>query len=297
MRSIVTLGVVSLVVAAGMVACGDDSSDDGPSLGGSGGTSSGAGGGGTGGAPGGSGGTGGTPSGGTGGTSGGTGGTGGSGPNTDPLATCTGCVELIAPLTGPNDNGGTTNEADQVGYQFAAPTGTVIDFSDAVITWRVAAVAPDANTSITLYAQNGEAQGYAGAYQFFALDPTAFPANTLRDVSIDLRAVPAAPSDAGAPEPPADAGAGDGGAPVLPMVVNGNGGAIPFDKSQITQFGITLGVSGTFTGSTVLRVAVDQVTFQGTSGQADRTFTTGIESLAINQYQVPPGTREPVHHP
>jgi hypothetical protein len=287
MRSILALGVVSLAVAAGMVACGDDSGPDGP-IGGSGGASGGgSGGGGSGG--GGAGGTGGTTAG-TGGTSGGTGGTGGAGPNTDSLATCTGCVELITPLTGPNDNGGTTNLADQVGYQFAAATGTVIDMSDAVLTWRIAAVAPNANTSVTLYAQNGTAQGFAGAYQFFALDPTAFPANTFRDVSIDISAVAAVAGDAGAPPAEPDAG-GDGGAPVLPTIVGA------FDKSQIIQFGITLGVSGAFTGSTVLRVAVDQVTVEGVTGQANRTFTAGAESLAINQFQVPPGAREPVHKP
>jgi hypothetical protein len=289
MRSIVALGVVSLAVAAGMVACGDDSSDDGPSLGGSGGTSGGgSGGGGAGGAPGGTGG------GGTGGTSGGTGGTGGAGPgpNTDPLATCTGCVELITPLTGPNDNSGTTNLADQVGYQFAAPAGTVIDMSDAVITWRIAAVAPNANTSVTLYAQNGMPQGYAGAYQFVALDPTAFTANTFRDISIDLSAVAAAPGDAGAPPAEEPDAGGDGGVSgPVPTIVGA------FDKAQITQFGITLGVSAAFTGSTVVRVAVDQVTIVGVPGQANRTFTAGAEGLAINQYQIPPGTREPVHHP
>lgn len=303
MRSILALGVVSLAVAAGMVACGDDSSDDGPALGGSGGTGGGAAGGGAGGAPGGTGGTGGAAEGGTGGTAGGgaggTGGSGGAAPNTDPLATCTGCVELIAPLTGPNDNSGTTNLADQVGYQFSAPMGTVFDMSDAVITWRIAAIAPNADTSVTLYAQNGMPLGFGGAYQFFALDPAAFPANEFRDIVIDLSAVAAAPGDAGTPEPPvvADAGAGDGGAPVLPNIVNGDEGTIPFDKSQIIQFGITLGVSGTFTGSTVLRVAVDQVTISGVPGLEDRTFTTGVEGLAINQYQVPPGTRDPVHHP
>lgn len=293
MRSIVALGVVSLAVAASMVACGDDSSDDRPSLGGSGGTSN-AGTGGTGGTAGATnGGTGGTSAAGTGGTSAaGTGGTGGAGPNTDPLATCTGCVELITPLTGPNDNGGTTNLADQVGYQFTAPTGTVIDMSDAVITWSIAAVAPNANTSVTLYAQNGMPQGYAGAYQFIALDPTAFTANVFTDVSIDLSALAAAAGDGGVPpvEEP-DAGGDGGAAGPAPTIVG------DFDKSQIAQFGITLGVSAAFTGSTVLRVAVDEVRVEGVSGQADRTFTAGVEGLAINQYQVPPGTQEPVHHP
>jgi hypothetical protein len=279
-----------------MAACSDDDGDGGGVGGSTAGTA------GRGGAAGGgAGGTGGRGGGGAGGVAGGAGGAGGAAPNTDALATCTGCVELIAPLTGPNDNSGTTNLADQVGYQFAAPAGTVIDMSNAVITWRVAAVAPNANTSVTLYAQDGMPQGYAGAYQFVALDPVAFPANTFRDVAIDLAGVAAVVGDAGAPDaggtPEVDAG--DGGAAPVPTIVNGtvNGVATPFDKSQITQFGITLGVSAAFTGSTVLRVAVDQVTIEGVPGQADRTFTAGIEALAINMYQVPPGTRPPVHHP
>jgi len=192
--------------------------------------------------------------------------------------------------------------ADQAQFQFAAAAGTVIDMSDGVITWRVAAVAPNAGTSVTLYAQDGAPQGYGGAYQFFALDPAAFPANTFRDISIDLRGLAAALGDAGVPdagEAPEAADAGDAGAPVPPTVQNGlvNNVAVPFDKSQITQFGITLGVTAAFTGSTVVRVAVDQVTFSGIPGQTYHTFTTSAEGLAINTYQLPPLTPAPVHHP
>src|SRR5262245_13539378 len=109
MRTSVTLGFLSLIAAAAFVGCGDD--DGGTTAqGGSAGTggragSAGMGGGGAGGAQGGSGGA----QGGSGG-----GGAGGTGPDLTPIATCTGCVELIAPVTGPNDNGGTTNLNDQV---------------------------------------------------------------------------------------------------------------------------------------------------------------------------------------
>lgn len=293
MRSFVALGVVSMVAVAGMVACGDDSSDDPrPGLGGSagtGGATGGTGGGGTGGVAGGAGGTG--------GVAGGAGGSGGAPvvPNTDALATCTGCVELITPVTGPNNNTG--NVADQAIYQFSAAAGTVIDMSDAVITWRVAAVQPNVNYSATLFAQNGMPQGFAGAYQYFGLDPVAFPANTFRDIVIDLRAVAAAPGDAGVPDagPPevvvADAGDAGTPAPVLPNIVGA------FDKSQIATFGITIGVTAAATGSAVVRVAVDQVTIDGVPGQAARTFTAGVEGLATNGYELPPGTRQPVHHP
>lgn len=271
MRSFLALGFVSLVAGAGMFACGDDSSDDPtPTLGGSGGT----GGGGAGGTP--SGGSAGTPSGGSAGTpSGGTGGTGGVAPNVTPQATCTGCVELITPVTGPNDNGGTTNVADQAIFQFSTAAGTVLDFTDAVVTWRIAAVAPNANYFATIFAQNGMPQNFAGAYQFFALDPTAFPANSFRDVVIDVAAVAAVAGDAGVPDaaPPEEvvADAGDAGAaPALPTIVGA------FDKSQITSYGITIGVGAAFTGSAVVRVAVDQVTVAGVPGQAPITFTAGV---------------------
>lgn len=296
MRSLISLGVVSLVGIAGMFACGDDDSNGPSNTAGTGGAAAGAGGSaGTGG----SGGAGGAAAG-TGGTAGGTAGAGGAA-NTPPeaLATCTGCVELIVPATGPNDNGGTTNLADQVGYQFSF--ATPVDFSDGVVTWTVAAVEPNANTFVQLYAQNGMALNFAGAYTAAVpLDPANFPANQFREILIDLAAVAAAPGDAGVPDasvppvvevPDAGADAGDGGVPAAGPTIIG-----AFDKSQIIQTGITVGVSAAFTGSTVVRVAVDEVEFQGVPGQANRTFTAGTENLAINQYQVPPGTQPPFHH-
>lgn len=296
MRSLITLGVVSLVGVAGMVACGDDDSGDGPVA-----TA------GTGGAGGSTGGTGGTAGanvggGGTGGANVGGGGTGGApNPPPGPLATCTGCVELIASLTGPNDNAVDTTLADQIGYQFVYATPT--DFSNAVVTWTVAAVAPDVNTFVQLYAQNGAALGYAGAYLSFSLDPALFPANQFRDIVIDIAALPAAPGDAGVPdagEPPvvvatpdAGADAGDAGGPAAPApTVIGT-----FDKSQIEQLGITIGVGDTFTGSTVLRVAVDEVEVAGVAGETPRTFTTGVDGLALNNFQNLVGVQAPIHHP
>src|SRR5690242_16861599 len=145
MRPFVTLGIVSLFVGAGMVACGDDDTADGPSLGGGGsGGTAGRGGGGSGGMP-----TGGAA--GTGGTGGATppgGGSGGSGvapPDVSPLATCTGCVELVAPVVGPRS---ADNVADEASYIF--PLGAPVDFSDAVITWRIAAVQPNPGYSVVI---------------------------------------------------------------------------------------------------------------------------------------------------
>lgn len=284
MRSFVTLGVLSLLGAAALVACGDD--DPGPAAGGSGGS------GGSGGARAGAGGmagsgTAGTPTGGMGGG----GGAGGATADVTPQATCTGCVELIVPAVGPNDNGGTVNLADQVGFQFgvAAPGA---DMTNGVLTWRIAAVAPNADTFVTLYAQNGMALNYAGAYLTVALAPAAFAANTFVDVVFDLASVGGAAGDAGAPV--GDAGdAGGGGTPAgaAPTIVG------TFDKALIAQYGITVGVGATFTGSTTVRVAVDSVTIVGVPGQANKTFDTTAEGLAINAYQVPPGTPAPFPHP
>jgi hypothetical protein len=193
------------------------------------------------------------------------------------------------------------NLADEASYIFAL--GAPVDFSDAVITWRIAAVEPNANYSVVLFAQNGQGLGFAGAYLDTALVPTAFPANQFREISLDLASVAAAPGDAGVPdagEPDAgdviggDGDAGDAGAQPatpLPNVIDA------FDKSQVIQIGIFVGVNEAFTGSATVRVAVDQVTITGVPSQVDRTFTAGAENLVINQYNIPPGTPAPVHHP
>jgi hypothetical protein len=179
MPNFVALGMVSLVVFAGMAACSDDDTGSRPGLGGSGGNAGNAGRGGMGGVGGTSGG------GGTGGSAGRAGGgAGGSGPpppDVSPLATCTGCVELIAPVVGPRS---ADNVADEASYIFGL--GAPVDFSEAVITWRIAAVQPDANYTVVLFAQNGQALNYAGAYSETALDPAAFPANEFREIALDL---------------------------------------------------------------------------------------------------------------
>jgi hypothetical protein len=287
MRSFVALGVVSLVAFGGIAACGDDSSDS-PGLGGSGGTAGGAGRAGAGGGgAGGAGGAGGRATGGTGGA-GGAGGVGGAAPA---LATCTGCVELIVPLSGANDGNTGPNLADQVGYQFnfAAPG---IDMTNGVITWRVQAVQNNANFFVNAYAQNGDnvdnTLDYASVYPAFtALTAANFPPGQWRDLVVDLAAYAAfVPADAGAPVPSADAG--DAAAPLDP----GN-----FNKAAVESIGIQVGSTPTFTGSAVLHIAIDSVTIAGVPGQVDRTFTAGAEGLALNMYQVPPGTQAPVFHP
>jgi hypothetical protein len=194
------------------------------------------------------------------------------------------------------------NLADEASYIFAL--GTPTDFSNAVITWRIAAVQPNANYRVVIFAQDGQDLNFAGAYSDVALDPAVFPAGEFRDVSLDLTKVASVGRDAGPDAGDLDAGvnggvdidagdAGDAGGPLSPppTIIDA------FDKAQITQIGIFVGVDAAFTGSATVRVAVDQVTLPGVPGQTDRTFTTGAEGLALNQYNVPPFTPEPVHHP
>jgi hypothetical protein len=255
MRTNVTLGVLSLMVgSAAFMACGDDDSD-GPS-GGSGGMSGSAGtgnmAGSGGGGMGGSGGQG-------GGAQGGSGGQGGGGAvDVTPQATCTGCLELIVPVTGPNS---ATNLADQASWiiTFAPP----VDMSNAVITWEVQAVEPNDNAFVSIFAQTA----------------AAFPANTFSDLTLDLRTYGLPPGVGG------DAGvavdAGDGGALIDPGT---------FNKTQVAQIGITLGAGMTFTGSDTLRIALDNVLIEGVPGVMSRTFATGADGVGLNMFEVPPGT-------
>lgn len=304
MRTFVALGMMSLVAGACVVACGDDDDGNTPALGGSGGGGAGGeGGGGAGGTPSGgdasTAGTGGTTS--TGGT-GGAGGSGGAPPDVAPLATCSGCVELIAPVVGPRS---ADNVADEASFIFAL--GGPVDFSDGVITWRIAAVQPDPNNVVVLFAQNGQALNFAGVYAETALAPATFPANEFRDISLDLAAIAPVPGDGGVPDasvppppppPPAELDAGaDAGDAAAPPVVAPPNVTDGFDKSQITQIGIFVGVNEAFIGNTTVRVAVDQVSITGVPGQADRTFTEDTEGLVINQYNVPPNTPAPIFHP
>jgi hypothetical protein len=295
MQNVVSLGMISLVVFAGMAACGDDDTNNPVGLGGSGGSGGSAG-------RGGMSGTGGAGAGGSAGRAGaGSGGSGAPLPDVSPQATCTGCVELIAPAVGPRSP---DNVADEASFIFGL--GAPIDFSDAVITWRIAAVQPNPNYTVVLFAQNGQALNFAGAYSETALDPAAFPANQFRDIVLDLASVAPAPGDAGAPDA-GDPDAGDEGGANVDAGDAGDAGEQPasppptiigaFDKSQVTQLGLFVGVNEAFNGSATVRVAVDQVTVAGVPGQPDRTFTTGTENLVINQYNIPPGTPAPIHHP
>jgi len=104
--------------------------------------------------------------------------------------------------------------------------------------------------------------------------------------------------DAGNPDAGADAGAAADAGDAGPQPLSPPATIIDaLDKSQITQIGLFVGVNEAFSGSTTVRVAVDQVTVAGVPGQPDRTFTTDAEGLNINQYNVPPGTPPPTHHP
>lgn len=276
MRSILALGVVSLAVAAGMVACGDDSGDDGP-VGGRGGAS-GSGGGGAGGTGGGTGGTG----GGTGGTSAGTGGTGGAAPM-PPAATCTGCVQLTVPVGGTLPTGATNYQA---GFIFSAPaTDPPFDLSDVTtITWRVQALNANANYYVQPFIQNGppENASFSGVFPGNrVLAPAEFGPTTWVDVSIDVGAAPGGPGDAGVPD------AGD----------EGDGGVVltSFDKAYTRSIGLIVGGLATSAVGFV-SVQVDSVTVVGTSNFTTKQFAANVEGMTLNAFQAPANTPNPSFH-
>jgi hypothetical protein len=289
MRNILTFGALSLAMAAGIAACGDDDGGDGPS--GTGGTAGRGGTGGTGGATGGTGGA-------TGGTGGATGGTGGA-PALPPIptATCTGCVQLTVSNNSATPPTGATQ--NQAGYIFVAPaTDPAFDISEVdTITWRIQALTTNASYFVQPFAQNGppEDTTYAGTFPAsVALTPAAFPAGQFVDVVFDVGAIGAvAGLDAGAdggdastgvPDPVVVVDAGDGGVPVL----------TGYSKDFTRQLGINVGaLAGAPLGW--VSIQVDSVTVAGgASNFTTKSFNAGVEGLQLNNYQVPTGTVAPV---
>lgn len=275
MRSFLTYGFISLVGVAALYACGDDDGGGATSTGGQGG-SAGAG-------TGGSAGNAGSAGGGAGGSSG-TAGNGGAG-GAPPVATnCTGCVSFEIPFAA-------ASQAALYQIVYAAPG---LDFSNAVITWKVQVLAgANANLFVKPQIQNGMALNYAGYYNAPPTPLTAatFPAGTFVDVVLNTAAIPAVGGGA------VDAGT-DGGA-----VDAGDAGAAPaaggFDKSKVEQLQIQFGSTAAFTGTQNLAVEIDSVAITGVTGTTGATFTTGVEGLTLNNYMgspTPVGSGAPVAH-
>lgn len=291
MRNILTFGAISLAMAAGMAACGDDDGGDGPRAG-AGGTAGNAGSGGA------TAGTGGATAG-AGGATGGTGGAGGAAPlPAVPEATCEGCVQLTVSNNSATPPAGATQ--NQAGYIFVAgPTAAPFDLSEVeTITWRIQVLTPDAGYFVQPFIQSAPPEDPNYAFGFFptavtALTAAAFPADQWRDVVLDVAAIGAVVDlDAGAdggdastgePEPPPAVDAGDAGGPVL---------LTAFDKAFTRQIGINIGAQPTAPRGWV-SIQVDSVTVEGTSNFTTKTFDTGVETLQLNNYQVPTGTLPP----
>jgi hypothetical protein len=272
MRSYLTYGLISLVGAAALYACGDDSGDGSTSTGGSTGV-------------GGTAGAGGSTAGTTGmsGAGGGGAGLGGSGGAPSTPSNCMGCVELEVPFTA----------ASQAAlYQLVYPAPG-LDFSNANITWSVQLLANgDPNLFVKIQVQNGAALAYAGYYAApaTALTATNFPAGMFANVVLNMATVPALGGGAG------DAGA-DGGADAGDAGVVAPAGG--FDKSKVEQLQLQLGSTPTFTGTKNLAVEVDSVAITGVTGTTGATFNAGVEGLTLNNYTgspTPVGTPAPTAH-
>lgn len=290
MRNILTFGALSLAMAAGIAACGDDDGGDSPSNGGTAGRAGAAGNGGTAG-----GGAGGAP-GGAGGTAG-TGGAGGAAPlPAIPDATCEGCVQLTVSNNSATPPAGATQ--NQAGYIFiAAPTAAPFDLSQVeTITWRIQVLTPDAAFFVQPFIQSAPPEDPNYAFGFFptavtTLPATAFPAGEWRDVVLDVGAIGAVVGlDAGA-----DGGDASTGEPPAPAVDAGDAGPVvltAFDKAFTRQIGLNVGAQPAAPRGWV-SIQVDSVTVEGTSNFTTKTFDTGVDTLQLNNYQVPTGTLPP----
>jgi hypothetical protein len=288
MRNILTFGAISLGMAAGMAACGDD--DGGPSnTAGRGGTAGTGGGAGTGGAAGIGGGAG------TGGAAG-NGGAGGAAPlPAIPTANCTGCVQLSVPNFSTTYVPNATQ--NQAGFIFvAAATDPAFDLNEVdTITWSIQVLTPNAAYFVQPFLQNAPPEDPNYAFGFYTtpnvtLGAADFPANTFVDVVLDVAALGAVVSDAGVdggdastgtPDPVVDAG--DAGGPVT---------LTAFDKGFVRQLGINVGAVPTATPGWV-SIEVDSVTVAGTSNFTSKTFNAGLEGLQLNNFAQPIGTPQP----
>jgi hypothetical protein len=279
MRSFVALGAISLVGAAALFACGDDSSGDGTAgtsgAGGSAGTAGGAG----------TAGSAGTAGGGAGGTAGTGGGGGTGGAPAAPASNCTGCVQLTIqlPATPINATNGTS-----IGYQFgAAATAAPFDLTDVTsITWRVQALTTNANFFVQPYLQNGppEDAAYNGSYAAISpLTAAAFAPGQWVDVTLNVAAL----ASGGGADAGADAGGDAGDAGGTPITA--------FDKSVTRAIGLNLGGTAT-AGAGQVSVEVDSVTVVGTSNFTTKPFTADVEGLTLNNYQNIPGALPTAFH-
>jgi hypothetical protein len=175
---------------------------------------------------------------------------------------CTGCVELAVPLTA---------ASQQAVFQFTytAP----VDFSDAIVTWRVQVLEGLNRSDLFLYTlvQNGDAVLFAGLFgaQLPFAAENGFLSDTWTDVMVNVSASP----------------------------VPAAGDTTSFDKRVVQSVGIGIGSSAALVTPITARLLVDSVTISGVPSSSAVTFDVNAEGLVLNQYQVPLGTGQPIHHP
>lgn len=176
---------------------------------------------------------------------------------------CSGCVELLVPVTGP---------AQRAAFRipFAAPGA---DFSAGYVVWRVQVPAANANAAffLTLEVLNGPALGYAGIYESYQLlSSDNFPPGEWVDLTVDVSLHPPPSSAIGTPG---------------------------FDYAAVESLGLALGTTATFAGAASIRVLLDSVTIGGVSTVQSLNFSAGADGLVLDAYGVPAGTSAPIFHP
>jgi hypothetical protein len=156
-------------------------------------------------------------------------------------AYCSGCLELFVPLA-----------AEKTGTDFETDYGTgLVDVTGDTITARVHVVTNGNAGGIQVYAKNGEAQGYAGAYG---------PWNNLGDAKngfVDISISPESVTDG-------------------------------FDATQVRWIGVTIQAGDSWDGAVWddTTVYLDSISFANGSAP-DITFGASAEGFKINNYNNP----------
>ena len=173
---------------------------------------------------------------------------------------CRGCVELVMPVTGPE-------QSAQFQFQFASPG---LDFSSGAVQWRVQVLPADANPNyfLTTDVQNGPTNSYAGVFaNYSVLSTYNFPPGQWVDLAIDVSTHP----------PPA----------------TGPG----FNYRAVEWVSLTVGTTAAFTGTGTVRVLIDSVLFSGVSGATSTDFSSGLDGFMLNAFDAPEGTQPPILYP
>lgn len=198
------------------------------------------------------------------GQGGGGAGQGGTGGELPAPIQCSGCLELIVPVSLTGDKAVFELNLD----------ATPVDLSAGVVTWRIQVVNDTANDweasrfmVIKSFAQSPPDSDPPGYFtEAFPLSLTNFTPNVWQEYGMDMSTVTAEQSSNGV-----------------------------LDESNVTRIGLEIGAGSGFFGTHQIRVFVDSVTFTNVVGLSDRDFDMEDGGLYVNEDGTVEGSRIEPH--